>query len=117
MVRGPPGPRRKVQLAARCFAMALSYQSLVLSDNPAIRLLRKTRRAILDFTLPAPHLVVRPVLWGYLAVRSVYHYLVRVFICEPLFKAYCKQCGRRVRTGIFIHWIEGQGDLIVGDDV
>ena len=38
-------------------------------------------------------------------------------ICEPLFKAYCKQYGRGVRTGVYIHWVQGKGDIILGDDV
>ena len=56
-------------------------------------------------------------LWAFLAVRSVYYWVRRVFICEPLFKAYCKQYGRGLRTGVFIHWVQGRGDIILGDDV
>src|SRR5205823_12035796 len=36
---------------------------------------------------------------------------------EPLLKAYCKSYGKQVRTGIFVHWIMGNGDLILGDNV
>ncbi|HKI18860.1 MAG TPA: acyltransferase, partial [Isosphaeraceae bacterium] len=35
----------------------------------------------------------------------------------PLFKAYCASYGRNVHTGVYIHYIQGQGELIVGDDV
>jgi acetyltransferase-like isoleucine patch superfamily enzyme len=42
---------------------------------------------------------------------------MRVFVCEPLFKAYCKQYGRRLRTGIFIHRVSGKGDIILGNNV
>jgi acetyltransferase-like isoleucine patch superfamily enzyme len=38
-------------------------------------------------------------------------------VCEPLFKAYCTRCGKGVRTGVFLHWIQGSGELVVGDDV
>jgi acetyltransferase-like isoleucine patch superfamily enzyme len=70
-----------------------------------------------NFTLPAPRAVLRPLLWSYLGLRSVSFWLQRVLISEPLFKAYCTSCGKGVRTGIFIHWIQGNGELIVGDDV
>ena len=54
---------------------------------------------------------------GFLAVRAVYYWCFRVFIAEPLFKAYCRRYGRNVRTDIYIHWVQGRGDIIVGDDV
>ena len=47
----------------------------------------------------------------------VYHFLLRIFWAEPLFKAYCKSYGRGVRTGIFLHWVMGKGDIILGDRV
>jgi len=52
-----------------------------------------------------------------LAIRSSYYFLYRVFVCEPLFKAYCKSYGRNLHTGVFLHWVQGQGNLIVGNDV
>jgi acetyltransferase-like isoleucine patch superfamily enzyme len=67
--------------------------------------------------LPAPRIIVKPMLWTFLAIRSVYNFVMRVFICEPLFKAYCKQYGRGLHTDVFIHWVQGKGDIIIGDDV
>jgi len=98
-------------------AMQISYRSLAVSKHPVARILRAVRGAIRGFTLPAPRVVFRPVLWSYLALRNLSFWLRRVFICEPLFKAYCAQCGKGVHTGVFLHWIQGKGDLIVGDDV
>jgi serine acetyltransferase len=69
------------------------------------------------FTLPAPRLIVKPLLFGFLALRVAYFFAKRVFVCEPLFKAYCTQYGRHVRTGVFVHWVQGKGNLILGDDV
>jgi acetyltransferase-like isoleucine patch superfamily enzyme len=40
-----------------------------------------------------------------------------VLICQPMFRAYCKECGPNLRTGDFIHFIQGIGDIIVGRDV
>jgi acetyltransferase-like isoleucine patch superfamily enzyme len=56
-------------------------------------------------------------LWAFLGLRSVYFFGKRLLICEPLFKAYCRRYGRRVRTGVYIHWVQGKGDIILGDDV
>ncbi len=52
-----------------------------------------------------------------LAVRSVYYFVARVFVCEPLFKAYCREYGRNLHTGVFLHWVQGRGDIIAGDHV
>ncbi|HWE51148.1 MAG TPA: acyltransferase [Bryobacteraceae bacterium] len=67
--------------------------------------------------MPAPRIVVRPALAVFLAFRTTYYFLVRVFVCEPLFKAYCKSYGTNLKTGVFVHWVQGSGDLILGDNV
>jgi acetyltransferase-like isoleucine patch superfamily enzyme len=97
--------------------MSSFYRFLSVSPHLVARGVRALRRAGRGFTLPAPRILTRPLLWSFLAVRSVYYFVMRVFICEPLFKAYCKQCGRGVRTDVYIHYITGKGDIILGDDV
>jgi acetyltransferase-like isoleucine patch superfamily enzyme len=92
--------------------------SLSRSDHRLAHVARRTRRFVSMFTLPAiSGRLARPALWLFLAVRGVAFYLYRVFVCEPLFKASCRSCGRGVRTDVYIHWIQGRGNLIVGDDV
>ena len=73
-------------------------------------------RSVNRFAVPAPKVVVRPVLWLFLLVRGVYYFALRVFICEPIFKAYCTKYGRNLHTNSFIHWIQGKGDIIIGDN-
>lgn len=90
---------------------------LATSDAPAIRRLRGLRKRVRTFTLPAPRVVVRPALAAFVAIRSVWHYAFRLLVCEPLFKAHCRSYGRGVRTDVFIHWITGRGDIVVGNDV
>src|SRR5579862_6791503 len=97
--------------------MATLFHRMVHSRNPFVRFLKKCAYGVTHFTLPAPKVLVLPYLWIYLGIRSLYYFSMRVFICEPLFKAYCKKVGRRVRTDIYVPFISGQGDLIVGDDV
>lgn len=70
-----------------------------------------------NFSLPLPKLVSWPLLQLVLGLRGLYYFVARVFFCEPLFKAYCKQYGRRLKTSVFLHWVQGRGDIIIGDDV
>ena len=81
------------------------------------RVLRSVYRGLRSFSLPAPAIAVRPLLALFLISRGLFYFFVRVFVCEPLFKAYCTKVGRRVRTGEHIHWVSGGGRLIIGDDV
>jgi carbonic anhydrase/acetyltransferase-like protein (isoleucine patch superfamily) len=61
--------------------------------------------------------VVVPLLWVFLGVRGIYYWVFRIFVAEPLFKAYCHRHGRNLRTDVYIHWVQGKGHLIIGDDV
>lgn len=97
--------------------MMNTYRFLATSDHEIARAARKLRRQVLDFTLPAPRPVVVPMRLAYEAAREAYYYGARIFICEPIFKSYCKQFGKGVRTGSSIHYIVGRGDILVGDDV
>lgn len=90
---------------------------MAMADTPFGRTVRASRRFVLDFSLPTPAVVVRPLLWVFVAVRQVYYFTYRVFVCEPLFKASCTRVGRRVRTGPFVQWVQGAGRIEIGDDV
>lgn len=81
------------------------------------RLARALYRGARDVSLPLPRIVARPLLWAYLGARNAWWFLRRVLIAEPLFKAMCTRHGRNVHTDIYIHYIQGKGDLIVGDGV
>ena len=97
--------------------MASLYRTLAHTNHPLGRLARRVYHGVDKFTLPAPRLLVWPVLQVFLFLREVYWFLKRVLVCEPFFKAYCKRYGRQVRTGVFIHYVVGKGDIILGDDV
>lgn len=92
-------------------------QYLALSDRPLPRFVRKVRRGIRSISMPAPRLIVRPIVKAFLVLRTGWHFFLRVFICEPFLKANCAQYGQRLHTDIYLHWIQGKGDIIVGDDV
>jgi acetyltransferase-like isoleucine patch superfamily enzyme len=93
------------------------YRFLAQSPHPAARAARRLYWGVRRFTLPAPRPLVRPALWAFLGLRSTYYFLRRVLFAEPLFKAYCKQYGRNVRTDIYLPWVQGKGDIILGDNV
>lgn len=87
------------------------------SDHPAAAAARRSRDIGRGLTLPAPRVLVRPYLWLFLAARSTVFYLRRILLAEPLFKAYCTRVGRGVTTGIHVPWVQGSGELVVGDHV
>jgi len=93
------------------------YRYLATSPDPIPKLVRRIRRGWHSFVLPAPKVIVVPMLWVFLALRFAYFTFLRLFVCGPIFKAYCKSYGKDVRTGIYIHWIQGKGDIIIGDNV
>jgi acetyltransferase-like isoleucine patch superfamily enzyme len=110
-VTGNPEPTEEVKLTRKSFR-----RYLAISDKPvprAVRWLYHRNRV----SVPSPRIVVKPMLMIYLGLRFVVFFFRRVFIAEPLFKAYCTRYGRNLRTGIFIHWIHGKGDIIIGDNV
>ncbi len=93
------------------------YRSLATSDHWFAVAVRRFRRALLNFGLPAPRILVAPLLFAFVAIRQVWYGFYRVFVCEPLFKAYCKSYGRNLHTGVYIHWVQGNGEIVLGDNV
>jgi acetyltransferase-like isoleucine patch superfamily enzyme len=69
------------------------------------------------FSFPAPRGIFGPILLVFLSVRAVYYFVLRVLVCEPLFKAYCETYGRNVHTGTYLHWVQGKGAITLGDNV
>ncbi len=90
---------------------------LAKSNHPYARLGRRAYHVGCTFSIPAPAIIVKPLLWCYVMARVLWHTFRRVAIAEPLFKAYCTRYGRKLRTGIYVHWVEGKGEIVLGDDV
>lgn len=88
------------------------YQTLARSP-----LARRIYRGIVGFSVPAPRVIVRPLWHTVTVLQQVWYMLVRVLICEPLFKGACHSYGRNLHTGSFLHWIQGDGDIKLGDNV
>lgn len=87
------------------------------SSDPSAVALRNLKRKLESAAVPVPKFVARPVLDLVLGVRAFYYFGVRVVVCEPLFKAYCREVGSNFHTGTFLHWVQGRGDIILGDNV
>jgi acetyltransferase-like isoleucine patch superfamily enzyme len=94
-----------------------TYRFMGLSNHPFARGVRALAAGLKSLSLPAPRPVFLPLVAVYVATRSVYYWMMRMLICEPFFKTYCKRYGRRLHTGVYIHWVRGMGDILVGDDV
>jgi acetyltransferase-like isoleucine patch superfamily enzyme len=93
------------------------YRWAALSDHWAAALLRRIRSAVLKFSLPVPHPVAKLILAFYLGCRTLFKFFVRVFLCEPGFKAYCSSYGKGLRTTTHLPWVLGKGKIVVGEDV
>ncbi len=90
---------------------------LATSTHPFVKWLKRARRRSVSIPFPLPPALLRPVLWVFLALRTLWYQVYRILVCEPLFRAYCYRVGRGLRTGVFIHWVQGAGRIILGDDV
>lgn len=97
--------------------IAEAYHFLATSDAAAARALRRIYWGVDKLSIPAPRAVFKPMLAGYLAARSVFHFGKRVFFCQPMFAAYCKSVGENLRVGEIFPYVAGNGDIIIGDDV
>ena len=97
--------------------MPSRYRTLATSSSGLARSLRWLYHAVHRFSVPVPRMLVRPVVQLFLLGRAFWYFFLRVFVCEPFFKAHCREYGWDVHTGVYLHWIQGKGDIIVGDDV
>src|ERR1700761_7800693 len=93
------------------------YRFAALSDHWLARLMRVVYRGTRDFSVPAPRFITKPGIAVIMATRSVYYFLRRVFIAEPFFKAQCTSYGKNLHTGIYIPVVQGNGEIILGDNV
>lgn len=87
------------------------------SQHPVAAAIRRGKRMLEGFTLPAPRIITLPLLYVFVFLRGIIFFLRRHFLAEPLLKAYCTSFGRGVTTGIFVPWVKGSGELILGDGV
>ncbi len=93
------------------------YRFAALSDHWTAKLIRTVYRGLRNFSVPAPRLITRPGMALIVAVRTAYYFARRVFIAEPFFKSLCASYGRNLHTGIYIPWVQGNGDIVLGDNV
>jgi len=71
---------------------------------------------VVNFSLPFPSPFARGYRALFVAGRSVVFWFTRVFVAEPIFRGYAAQVGRNFRTGVYVHWIVGDGRIVVGND-
>lgn len=91
--------------------------SLATSSSPWAVRLRRLRGGLRQVTLPLPRLVTVPYRVLFTAVRDFLHVLRRVLVAEPIFRSHCESVGARFRTDMYVHWVQGSGRIVVGDDV
>ena len=89
---------------------------LATSPHPLASRARKARRWR-GASLPLPKGVSVPLRMVYEAMRGIVFWVRRVFIAEPIFRSYCEKVGPGFRAGVFVHWVQGRGRIIIGSDV
>ncbi len=87
------------------------------SNHPAAKLVRGLYYLPAKVSLPCPTPIVRPLMHVFVSLRNTFWFCQRILIAEPFFKAYCTEYGKRLHTGKYLHWIQGSGEIRVGDDV
>lgn len=97
--------------------MANLRRAVALGNTPLTRAARRAYRAARQFHVPMPRVVGRPYYALFAATREAVYGFRRLFVAEPLFRGACHSYGRNLRTGIFVHFVSGQGELVFGDDV
>jgi acetyltransferase-like isoleucine patch superfamily enzyme len=78
---------------------------------------RRFYRALMGISIPMPAILAKPLWTIVFLLRQIWNHLIRVFFCEPVFKGACRSYGKNFHTGSFLHWVQGDGDLIFGDNV
>ncbi|HEX2658893.1 MAG TPA: acyltransferase [Polyangia bacterium] len=97
--------------------LAELYRYLATADTAPARTARRLKRQVENFSLPAPRPLVRPLLLGYEASRNAIAFAKRVLVCQPFLTAYCTKVGKNLRTGDAVHWVQGRGNITLGDNV
>ncbi len=92
-------------------------RTLATADTEPARLARRVVRSLRGFEVPAPKLLLRPLLALFIGLRAFWHWVRRVFVAQPIFRAYCTEAGPGLRTDIYVHWVQGQGRLVLGNRV
>ncbi len=87
------------------------------SDHPLAQLARGAYRATVGFSVPAPPVLVKPLVAVVLGIHRSLQWAARVFLCEPYLKARCERYGSGIRTGCFFHYVSGNGRIVLGDRV
>ncbi|MBS0267321.1 MAG: AMP-binding protein, partial [Planctomycetes bacterium] len=93
------------------------YRFLALSDHWVARGVRAAYHGLRRLSLPAPGILIKPLRYTLIGLRTLYYFLLRTCICEPVLKSYFRKYGRNFHSGVYLPWIQGTGDIIVGDNV
>lgn len=89
---------------------------LATSLHPLARVARSLRRWR-GLTIALPPVAFVPYRFLFESIRSVVYQVRRVLIAEPIFRSYCTKVGKGFRTGVFVHWVQGRGHIVIGDNV
>jgi hypothetical protein len=87
------------------------------SPHPLARAARSVVQYGRYASVPAPKFLFLPLVYGWTVAQLAYFFVKRKLLVEPFLKVRCASYGKRLQTGHFVHWIDGAGDIVLGDDV
>jgi serine acetyltransferase len=90
--------------------------SVAQRDSTVGRVLRGVVRSVRQASLPLPMPVAGLYRTIFVLGRGGYHWCMRVLVAEPIFRGYATRVGTNFHTGVYVHWIMGDGSIVVGDD-
>lgn len=70
---------------------------------------------IIHFKLPLPKVLFKMVNLLVILISTIFWKVVKIFWLEPRFRAMCISCGENLSMDIFMPYVMGKGDIIIGD--
>jgi acetyltransferase-like isoleucine patch superfamily enzyme len=87
------------------------------SKSPIARALRATYHGSSSFSIPFSRRAAQGWVLPWTAVITVWRWLLRVLIVDPMIRSHATSVGERFRAGSHIPFVSGSGDLRIGDNV
>lgn len=80
-------------------------------------ILRSIYRSIYAINVPVPRFLC-VALWQMVTRGSaVYYWAKSVFLVSPMYRGLCRSIGKNFRAGTFVPYVEGRGNIYLGDNV
>lgn len=80
-------------------------------------IIRSAYYYFINFTIPSPRFIWVPVWSSIKILRTIFHWIIRVFWVTPNYKALCEASGKGFTAGTSLPFVMGKGRLLIGNNV